>query len=120
MAARSNTRSTRGSLALALLVTATAATLSSAFLNPALASRRLLQHQAQRALPAAARQAGRATPAMMSAGGKEWALIFDCDGVILEVRRLVGWSVDRRIDWWTDWPCTCMYMLPHTHTLHPV
>lgn len=84
MAARSSTLSTRG-LALALLIAATAATLSSAFLNPSLASRRLLQ-PAQRALPAT-RQAGvRMATAMMSAGGKEWALIFDCDGVILEVR----------------------------------
>jgi hypothetical protein len=77
-------------IALALLVAATAATLSSAFLNPSLASQRLLQQQqAQRALPVAAarRAGGRMTTAMMSAGGKEWALIFDCDGVILEVRR---------------------------------
>lgn len=72
------------SLTLTLLVAATAATLSSAFLSPALGGARRLQlAQRQQAAAGAMRAASRLT---MSAAGAEWALIFDCDGVILEVR----------------------------------
>lgn len=67
-------------LALPLLVAAAAATLSSAFLPPSLSpgARRL---QLASRPPAAAVRASRLT----MVAGKEWALIFDCDGVILEV-----------------------------------
>ncbi len=87
MASSHRSRSSCWGLALVLLVAAMTATLSSAFLAPSsLHSRRLQQLQQQQAR----RPARMATTTTMSAGGEEWALIFDCDGVILEVRRQYG------------------------------
>jgi len=88
MASSHRSRSSCWGLALVLLVAAMTATLSSAFLAASsLYSRRLQQLQLGQARRPARMAAATTT---MSAGGKEWALIFDCDGVILEVRRQYG------------------------------
>lgn len=86
-------------LALPLLVVAAAATLSSAFLSPSLSPGARRLHLTQRP-PAAAVRAARVT---MSAG-KEWALIFDCDGVILEVWDSFIECMHALSDGWTDGP----------------
>lgn len=77
-----STMPSSGHLALALLVAATAtASLSSAFFVSPSASSKLQRPQSFGREPQAR--------VALSAGGegsKEWALIFDCDGVILEVK----------------------------------
>lgn len=70
-------------LALVLLVAATAtASLSSAFfLSPSSSASKLQRPQSFGRRPRA-----RVTMSAGGEGSKEWALIFDCDGVILEVK----------------------------------